>query len=56
MATVSITYQYSDGDAFQVSVRASGYPDALDQARATAVRAYREAFGLSVEELAGDEE
>jgi hypothetical protein len=54
MATVTITYRWGNGDAavFEVQVDPRGYPDALDQARATVMRMYRDVVGVA--EDAGD--
>ena len=53
MAAVTITYRWADDDALSVTVEVDeSYPDAIDEARAGAVRAYREAIGASVEALA----
>jgi hypothetical protein len=45
MASVVIHHQWPDGSATRVRVKAaSNYPDALNEAKATAVAAFREAF------------
>jgi hypothetical protein len=50
MAEVRITRRWSDEETLYVTVIAdSSYPDALDQARATAVRTYAEACDVTIE-------
>ena len=45
MATVALRYTFADGDRISVSVTVEdSYPDAVDEARATATRAFREAI------------
>ena len=45
MATVTLRYVFADGDRITVSVAVEdSYPDAIDEARATASRAFREAI------------
>lgn len=57
MSVVSVTYRFADGDCLNVEVEASNaYPDALDQAAATALRLYREALGVSIDTLAAGED
>lgn len=54
MSRVTITRQFPDGDIVRVAVVVdSSYPDAVDEARATAVTAFREAIGIT---LTGDTE
>ena len=48
MAEVSISRQWADGDAIQVTIEADGYPDALDEARNIAIRLYAEALGVTL--------
>jgi hypothetical protein len=50
MARVTIIRGWSDGDVLRVSVNADGYPDALDEARAIATRAFAEALDITVAE------
>lgn len=51
MARVTIIRGWSDGDVLRVSVAAdTGYPDALDEARAIATRAFAEALDITVAE------
>lgn len=52
MSRVTITRQFPDGDIIRVAVVVdSSYPDAVDEARATAVTAFREAINNT---LTGD--
>lgn len=45
MASVTITRQWPAGDALEVSINIDAdYPDALNEARATATRCYLEAL------------
>jgi hypothetical protein len=45
MASVTVAYHYADGDRQVVTVKVEdSYPDALDQAKGTALAAYREAI------------
>lgn len=56
MAKVSITYQYPEGGAYRVEVQAaSNYPDALSEARKTAVDALRQAMEANEPAEDGDE-
>ena len=57
MANAGIVYTFSDGDELRcwVEVDAS-YPDAIDEARKQALTLYRDALGVSVEGLAGEDE
>ena len=45
MASVTTSYRFADGDSIHVTAEVeSTFPDALDECRATAVRAFREAM------------
>lgn len=58
MATVQVTHHFADGDECRVSVQvATSYPDALAEAKATAVAALGEAVEmlLSIDREDGDE-
>lgn len=57
MARVTIRYTFSDGDALaaQVDVPAS-YPDALDEARMQAVRAFRDAMTEGMAAIADEDD
>lgn len=49
MAEVEIIRRWPDGETLAVTVQAdSTYPDHLDQARATAVRTYRESLDVTL--------
>ena len=50
MARVTVARQWGDdGDALQVSVEVdASYPDALDQAKRTAIDGYAEALGVTL--------
>lgn len=54
MAEVSISRQWADGDAIQVTIEADGFPDALDEAKAVALRLYAGALGITIETEATD--
>lgn len=57
MATVQVTHHFADGDELRVSVQvATSYPDALSEARATAVAALREAVAMVLELDVEDDE
>jgi hypothetical protein len=59
MAEVRITRRWSDEETLYVTVIAdSSYPDALDQARATAIRTYAEACDVTITSFGvkGDDE
>lgn len=48
MAKVTATYRYADGETVQVCAKAEdSYPDALDQAKATAIAGVCELTGLT---------
>jgi hypothetical protein len=52
MNHVRIRYRFSDGDEIECEVYTeTTYPDALGDARAEAMRGFREAFGFCVAEL-----
>jgi hypothetical protein len=45
MATVQVSYTFAGGENVTVTVQAkSNYPDAIDEARGQAVKAWREAY------------
>lgn len=47
--TVRMTRRWPDGDSVQVTITAdAAYPDALDQARATATRAFADALDVTL--------
>lgn len=49
MARVTVTRQWPDDDGLRVEVTvAESFPDAVDEAVNGALRAYREALGLTV--------
>jgi hypothetical protein len=51
MATVQVVYRWPDGAQLVASVQTKhSYPDALDQARAEAVRTFKEAWAEVVAE------
>ena len=56
MARVCVYRQWAEGDVLQVSIDldASSYPDALDEARNTALRAYAEALLVTLAAEADD--
>jgi hypothetical protein len=55
MAEVMIVYKFADGDTIQTSVKVeASYPDALDQAKATAVATFKDVLGSSVDTLAAE--
>ena len=58
MACVSVLYRFADDEVIQVTVEVeASYPDALNEARATAVRAFGEAMRDGIETLTqGDDE
>lgn len=57
MATVTLRYVFADGDNIGVSIEVDdSYPDALDEARATAVRAFREAIQDGIAAIAQDDD
>ena len=56
MALVQVSYTYPEGGVLSVTVKAaSNYPDAIDEARAQAVRGFREALGELAAEVQGDD-
>lgn len=57
MARVTIRREWGADDAMTITVAAaSSYPDALDQARATAQRAFADALGVVLASEAKDDE
>ncbi len=51
MAKVTITRRWPDGDVLRIAVAAAtSYPDALAEARATALAAYAEAMGVTLKD------
>jgi hypothetical protein len=55
MASVTAIYRYPTGEAVSVRVKVENdYPDALDQARATAIAGVRELTGIDTAEVEGD--
>lgn len=55
MATVRLSFKWADGDELVTEVRVSeSFPDALDEARAQAVKAHTEALAVATAEQ-GDE-
>ena len=57
MATVTIKYGFADGDSILAQVEVpESYPDAIDEARAQAVRAFREAMRDGLEASVRDDE
>jgi hypothetical protein len=57
MASIRVSYRFADGDEIETEayVDSSAYPDAAADARAEAMRAFREAFAFALAELKGDE-
>ena len=52
MAGVRVTYEFADGDSIEVEAYVEGaYPDAAADARAEAMRGFREAFTFAMTEL-----
>lgn len=52
MATVMIQRVWPDGDALLISIKAAtSYPDALAEAKATAIAAFTEAHGVMLAEV-----
>jgi hypothetical protein len=57
MNHVRVSYRFADGDEIECEVYAeTSYPDALGDARAEAMRGFREAFGYCVAELTKGED
>ena len=57
MSAVQVTYTFADGETLSIAVEAdSSFADALDEARAVALRLYREALGATVETLTGEDD
>lgn len=55
MAKVTIQRRWPDGDCLAIEIKAeTNYPDALDEAKRTAINAYREALGVTTADV--DEE
>ena len=53
MAAVTITHAYADDETVSITVEVDeSYPDALAEARATAVRAYHQATGVEFDTTA----
>lgn len=51
MARVSITRSWPDGDVLHIAIKVDrSYPDALAEAKRTALDAYAEALGVTVAE------
>ena len=52
MAKVTVQRRWPDDDVLTIVVKAENtYPDALDQARAVALEAYREALGVTTADV-----
>ena len=57
MASVTTSYRFADGDSIHVTAEVeSTFPDALDECRATAVRAFREAMADGLAAVRGEDE
>lgn len=55
MASVTIVRSWADDDELTISIEVdASYPDALDQARASAIRAYSDALGITVTSVDDD--
>jgi hypothetical protein len=55
MAYIRVTYTFADGDEVECECHVDeSFPDAVAQARAEAMRGFREAFGYCIETLTKD--
>lgn len=56
MAKVTVHRQWPDGDTLRITIDVdASYPDSLDEAKLTALKAYSEALGVTLASEANDQ-